>query len=340
MIKSIIRTVIAGFLVNAGGCVSSDTATLQRFEFSQAQMGLDFTITLYAREKPAARTAATDAFRRIGELNGILSDYDADSELSRLSQSSGTGDWIKVSPELGRVLTAAQRIARQSAGAFDITVGPSVNLWRRARRLQQLPAEALLTAMRQRVGYTNLQLDPGPPAARLRKAGMRLDAGGIAKGFALDEALAILRKSGHRRAMIHAGGDMVFGDPPPGRAAWNIELPNPGGEDTVAIAQLHNCALATSGDLVQFVEIDGVRYSHIVDPRTGIGMTNRSLVQVIAPDGITADSLSTAISVLGPEAGLGLVAKNPKTSCQVTEGLATERRVTRSKGFASHLAEP
>jgi thiamine biosynthesis lipoprotein len=166
---------------------------------------------------------------------------------------------------------------------------------------------------------------------------MRLDAGGIAKGYALDEAMRVLRGSGVKRAMILAGGDMIFGDPPPDRKGWQIELPGYVRASGPPVLSLANCALATSGDLVQFVELEGVRYSHIIDPRTGIGLTNRSLVHVIAPKGIDADGLSTAISVLGPGKGLSLIRQFRGAEFRLTQIGGANPPVVESSRFARHL---
>ena len=333
------RAALLCLLFAAVGCTSTDPGQLRRFEYSQAQMGLDFRMTLYAPDETTARAAAAAAYARIAELNQVLSDYDPDSELSRLSQSSGTGEWRTVSPDLWRVLEAGQLLAQQSGGAFDLTVGPSVNLWRRARRQHALPSPELLSEMRARVGYTNLLLEARQRRAQLTRADMRLDAGGIAKGYALDEALVVLRRYGIRRAMIHAGGDMIFGQPPPGRAGWLVELPGTGLTNPPVLSLAHQ-ALATSGDLSQFIEINGVRFSHIVDPRTGIGLTNRTLVNVIAPHGLTADALATAFSVLGPAGLPALLPLYPDVHCQLTEGLGAEARVVSSPGFARHVGNP
>ncbi len=157
--------------------------------------------------------------------------------------------------------------------------------------------------MRNRIGYRFLELNTTNHSALLARPDMRLDAGGIAKGYAMDEAMKVLRSMDIRHAMIHGGGDMVFGERPPGRRGWRIQLT----ETNAPALYLSNCALATSGDLVQYLEIDGVRYSHIVDPHTGVGLTNRSLVNVIAPDGITADSLSTTLNILGPAESAALL---------------------------------
>lgn len=295
----------------AGGCASPPQSTTpeQRHEFTRPQMGVPFRIVLYAREPAAARAAAEAAFARIAELNDLLSDYDPDSELSRLSRSSDEGRAVPVGPDLWRVLVRAQALAARSEGAFDVTVGPVVNLWRKARRERKLPFPASLEEARARVGHDKLVLDPARRTARLRVAGMRLDLGGIAKGYAVDEALAVLRARGIRRALVSGGGDLAVSAPPPGQRAWRIELAPP--ELTNAppaeFVWLKHAALATSGDTFQRLEIDGRRYSHIVDPRTGLGLTDHSLVTVIARDCLTADSLATAVSVLGPAKGLALV---------------------------------
>jgi thiamine biosynthesis lipoprotein len=238
------------------------------------------------------------------------------------------------------VLTAGQELARETDGAFDLTVGPSVNLWRRVRRQKEFPTPEMLARMRERVGYTYLELNAGLHAARLIRPDMRLDAGGIAKGYALDEAMEVLRKRGIRQAMIEAGGDIVLGDPPPGRKSWQVSLPDIDSTGAAPVLELRNCALATSGDLFQFVEFDGIRYSHVVDPRSGIGITNRALVHVVAPRGMAADSLATAVSVLGSQAGLKLLARRPGTAGQITTGTGPDANLTLTPAFARWLSNP
>jgi FAD:protein FMN transferase len=292
--------------------------TLQRFEFTETHMAVPFRIVLYATNEAHAKHASDAAFARIADLNGKLSDYDLDSELSKLSRTSGTGHFVPVSEDLWRVLEAAQHWAKRSEGGFDVTVGPVVNLWRHARRLQQFPRADRLADARSRVGYTNVVLDAKNRCVLLRVPGMRLDLGGIAKGFAGDEAVATLRRHGVRRALVAAAGDIRLGDSPPSSKGWKVELD--AGPDTNAPPQfvfLSNAAVATSGDLFQFLEIDGVRYSHIVDPRTGVGLTNSSLVTVVAPDGTTADAMATAVSVLGAGKGVELIRATPRTAVRI-----------------------
>ena len=269
-------------------------------------MGLPFRIVLYAADKTSADAAADAAFARMAQLNSILSDYDTDSELSRLSQTAGRGQAVRVSDDLWRVLERAQQVARGTGGAFDITCGPVVSLWRKARREKKLPDPVKLEEARRAVGFKKLRLNASDHSAELLAPYMRLDLGAIAKGYAVDEAINVLRTRGIRSALVAGGGDMMAGDAPPGADGWRIELAPLDATNAPAteFVLLKNAALATSGDLFQHVEIAGVRYSHIVDPRTGVGLTDHSLVVVIARDGMTADALSTSVSVLGPERGL------------------------------------
>ena len=295
--------------------LAADESSLARFEFNEPQMGVPFRIVLYAPDESTATQAAQDAFARIGELNAIMSDYETDSELNRLTRTSGPGRPVRVSGDLWDVLTRAQTLAERSGGAFDVTVGPYVGLWRKARREQALPKPALLADARSRVGWTNMILHPDTRSVELLAPVMHLDLGGIAKGYAVDEALAILRGHGLHRCLVSGGGDMAVGKPPPGRKGWQVKLDGKTrgetdkGGDTLRLSRE---AVATSGDLFQFLEIDGVRYSHIVDPRTGLGLTNRSLVTVVAPDCTTADSLATTVSVLGPREGMEFLRRYPQ----------------------------
>jgi thiamine biosynthesis lipoprotein len=272
-------------------------------------MGLPFRIVLYAPSVAAASAGAEAAFGRISRLNSILSDYDSDSELSRLSRSSGSHQEIPISDDLWRVLTKAQEISRKSDGAFDVTVGPLVNLWRKARRDKKLPDADWLKEAKSRVGYTNLVLNPARKTAMLLVPEMRLDVGGIGKGYALDEALNVLQRRGIFRALVTGGGDMAAGDPPPLQKGWRIEIPalDATNAPPASFVLLKGHGLATSGDLFQRLEIDGRRYSHIVDPRTGLGLTDHSLVTIIARDCTTADALSKVVSVLGPEKSFEIV---------------------------------
>ncbi len=327
---------VAGLLcLWLAGCIHR--APLERYEFQRPQMGLPFRIVLYARDAQKATNVAEAVWSRIAGLNSILSDYDEDSELSRLSRTGGSGQKVPLSRDLGIVLQEAERISRISEGAFDVTVGPYVQLWKRARRQRELPPADRLESARAAVGWQFVKLERTgvshqPLAATLLRPNMRLDLGGIAKGYALDEAAKVLRQRGVGHYLVSGGGDMVVGEPPPGELGWRIEV---GALDVTnappsRFVRLRNKALVTSGDRFQRVEIEGVRYSHIVDPRTGIGLSDHSLVTLIGPSGMTTDALSKLVSVLAPERGFelltrefpgveALVARQPKDEIEIRE---------------------
>ena len=321
-------------------CATRPNATLERFEFSRVEMGMSFHIVLYAANTNHAHQAATAAFDRVRALNALFSDYEDDSELTRLSRSSGQNQAVPISPELADVLQRAQALAERTQGAFDVTVGPYVVLWRRARRQRELPRPDLMELARDRVGYAKLHLDPVQRTALLAVPRMRLDLGGIAKGYALDEALRVLDRHGLNRTLVSGGGDLVAGDPPPGRKGWSIALTPLDQPDGMPSAHLllTRHAVATSGDLFQYVEIEGIRYSHLVDPRTGMALTERRLVTVTAPDSTTADSLSTALSVLGPQPGLELIAELPGVEARIQQLDGGAVRTHDSRGFHRRLA--
>jgi len=321
-------------------CVSTQTEdlTLNRYEFEQPEMGVPFRIVLFAPNPPLAQRAATAAFQRVKQLNDMMTDYDSDSELSTLSQTSGQGREVTVSHDLWVVLQRGQELAEQSGGAFDMTVGPYVNLWRQARRQGILPDPVRLAKARLSVGYRNVRLDPPRRGVTLLAPDMRLNLGGIAKGYAVDQALQVLSRFGVGNALVSGGGDMAVSGPPPGKKGWRIELPpldatNAPSTRFVVLAQ---AGISTSGDLFQRLELNGRRYSHIVDPRTGMGLTDHSLITVIAPNDFTADSLTKVMSVLPPKAALKFIKKRPRTAVRIVRQPAKKIELYESRQFGSY----
>ena len=294
----------------AMGCRTRSTAE-SRFEFPGTQMGMPWRFVLYAESRERAESAADAAWKRVAELNSILSDYEPSSELSRLSKTSGSGVDVPLSPDLERVLRKAEEVSRAGEGAFDITVGPRVDVWKRARRQRQLPEPARIEAARAACGWSNVVLSRdsrGRATARLLKPGMRLDPGGIAKGYAIGETSRVLREHGIRNSLVTAGGDLYAAGSPPGRDGWIVTVGEPDVPDAPPSRRLRlrDGALVTSGDLFQRVEIGGVRYSHIVDPRTGQALTDHSQVTLVGRDPMTLDALSKVLSVQGPGRADGL----------------------------------
>lgn len=253
-------------------------------------MGTLVRITIYSNDASPMRAA----FDRIAALDEKLSDYKQDSELNRLCRTHDQA--VKVSEDLFRVLEASQKLSRLTDGAFDVTIGPVTHLW----RVGKTPDAATMA----RVGWRYLVLDTRHRTVELKLAGMQLDLGAIAKGYAGDEALKTLRGLGVKRALIAVSGDVVAGEAPPGARGWRVGLEPAGGE-----ILLRNAAVSTSGDTEQSREIGGVRYSHIIDPKTGLGLTSAIAVTVVARRGLDADPVATAVSVLGEERGRAVFQK-------------------------------
>lgn len=269
----------------------------RRFVFERPLMATRFAITCHGEDETAARKAADKAFAAAEEVNRIASDYSPESELMRLPSGRAT----KVSPVFAELLTASFHFAEASGGAFDPALGPLTRLWRESRRTRQLPAPMDVANAREASGWKHATWDATASTILLERPGMQLDLGGIAKGFAADRMLAVMVKAGFPRTCIAAGGDLRLGAPPPGKTAWRVGLQTFNEEKPEEAVELVNCAVSTSGDLHQFAEIDGKRYSHILNPATGLGLTERIAVSIIAPDATTSDALATAACVVGPE---------------------------------------
>jgi thiamine biosynthesis lipoprotein len=295
-----LRTLLLSLLLSA-----LSAHALERFDFTAPLMATTFRISLHAETQAQAESAADAAFKRIAALNAVCSDYEPNSELMQLC-NTGPNQPFHASADLFDITARALAISRLTGGAFDITCGNLSHLWRRAKRLKKLPPADRLQQARAATDWHAVQLDETARTITLLKPGMLLDLGGIAKGYAADAALRILRDHGLPRALVIAGGDIAIGDPPPGTDAWDIKLrqfTKPSPEEDLVTVRLHNCAVSTSGDLYQFTEIDGTRYSHILSPQTGLGLTTRIACSVIAPDCTTSDALATAMCVLGKERG-------------------------------------
>ena len=332
-----------GLLLIALPTASAGQEALQRFSRSEVHMAVDFEVVLYASDAAKADEALTKAMQRIAELDKRLSDYDLDSELSKLSETSANRDdqsspapAVKLSDDLWQVLSTSQDISRASDGAFDMTIGPLTKLWRRARRWKELPEPDALASARNSVGFKFVKLDQAARTARLLKPNMRLDLGGIAKGFAADEAVETIIACGISRVLVRASGDIATANPPPGERGWRVGVAplNPD-EPPTRFVEIANCGISTSGDARQHLVINGRRYSHIIDPRSGEPIGSRSSVTIIAPRATLADALATAASVLGPDQALSLIRKFDGAELfMVCEDEAGQQRSVESPGMS------
>src|SRR6478735_9503518 len=292
-----------------------------KYVFEQAKMGSPFTIIIYTTDSAKAALIAAKGFRLADSLNNILSDYIDSSEINRLSASSGKNRYVPVSAPLFDVIKQAQAAAELSNGAYDITIGPVVTLWRKARKAKTFPDKDSLHAALQKTGYTYVHLDTLHQSVCLEKAGMQLDVGGLGKGFVAQAALNLVQENGFNSAMVNAGGKIVTTNAPGDQKGWLIGINQPEDKENILpkMLALQNMAVSTSGDIYQYVALNGKKYSHIVNPKAGIGLTNQKNVTAIAKDGTTADWLSTACSVLSIKQSMRLIKKIQGAALLITE---------------------
>lgn len=330
-----IKFIAALFLAVLAGCQSvPQNSSLVRFEFTEPHMGTLFSITLFAPDQTSAKAAADAAFHRVADLERIMTDYDPQSELRQLCLRP-VGEPTRVSPELFFIIKESQRVARETGGAFDITVGPLVHAWRAARKSKVLPSAEELARLRQRIGYEKLRLDARSRSVTFLAPNMELDLGGIGKGYAADEALAVVRRKGITSALVAASGDIAIGDAPPGKAGWKVGIQAMDGDsnELYRTVLLHNAGISTSGDTEQNVQINGVRYSHIIDPATGLGLTNRIQDTIIGPNATITDGLDTPIGIMGVKRGLTLIDSRPELAAIIVTKDAEGRHVFVSRQF-------
>lgn len=258
-----------------------------RHEFTHLQMGTQFRMVFYEADSAKAQRLANTCWKRLDALNLVMSDYRSDSEIMQLCVNAKVGEWYSVSEDLFHIISESQKAAELTDGLFDITISPLTKLWRRAKRKSVLPIPSQLKIAREYIGYQFIELDSLTKSICFFKPGMRLDFGGIGKGFALDELMETLKNENVNSALLEAGGSILLSNPPPDENSWKINIGDEG-------YNLSNCGISTSGDRFQFVEIDGKRYAHILDPRTGLGFHEPHEITVIAPNATTADWASTA----------------------------------------------
>ena len=296
-----------------------------RFEFSHSSMGSLFTIVGYGSDSLRAKETALTAFSMIDRFNLIMSDYNPESELMQLCRRSGQENYTQVSSELYDIIWQSLFWSEWSKGIFDITVGTYSQLWRRAGRKDLLPDPHQIDKAASTVGFQYIKLDSANQSVRLVKPDMQLDLGGIAKGYTVDKIFKLFRDKGFERILVDGGGDIMTGESPPGARGWKIRIENENGIDSVSF--LSNCAIATSGDLYRFTEIDGIRYSHIIDPFTGYGISMPRTVTVSAPTCTEADVLASILSIIGPDRGFEMLKKLESVRALIIEMKNDEKKL-------------
>lgn len=340
-IKAICLILMPLFLAGAG---RSDAGAqgLERYQFRSNHMGSQFTVILYCGSEEEAERVSAGAFELIEQINRVMSDYLPESELNRLSATSGTNRMVNVSDPLFEILRTAGKISEHTDGLFDVTIGPLTRAWRMTRMMPEpeLPDERELEDLLNRIGYQSIRLDEEKTGVLLEKGGMRLDLGGIAKGYAAERAVEYMKERGVEISLLDAGGDITLGDAPPGRNHWEVAIPvQKGGDGGHIRLGLENQTVTTSGDMFQYVVIDGVRYSHIIVPQTGVGSTRQQQASVISENGMYADAYASALTLMDPEDGIRLIESVPNTEAVIFVNLNDEIVRYESTGFSRYVID-
>ena len=269
-----------------------------RFEYTHQQMGTQIRLVFYTTNNDKADSVASLAFNRIDALNKKLSDYLDNSELNLLANQ--VQKEVVVSDDLYGVLKKANEVSEATNGAFDVTAGTLIQLWRKTRKTKILPTKLQLEIAKEHVGYKYITF-PKKNVVLLNANTIQLDLGGIGKGFTADEVIKVLELNGVTSALVDMGGDILVSNPPPGKEHWVLAFSycNEKGKEVTKKIGLKDAAVATSGDMYQYVEIEGEKYSHIINPQTGMALNNNVQVTTIAKNATEADALASAFSVMG-----------------------------------------
>lgn len=289
--------------------------TLRRYVANRLSMACVYVIEVYGPDAAALPGAVSAALDEVDRVDRLMSNYKTDSALSRINREAAQHP-VAVDPEVFGLIADAMRYSRESDGAFDITVGPLMKAWGFFRGEGRLPPADELTAARRHVGSRHVTLDPANKTIAFDEAGIELDLGGIAKGYAVDRAVAVLRQRGIAAALVSSGGSTVFGlGAPPLRKAWDVEIQDPiDSRKTALHVQLNDRVVSVAGNSEKFFDLGGVRYSHIMDPRTGKPVQGVLSVAVVAATGTAADALDDAFYVLGPAATRPYLQRLPETT--------------------------
>ena len=274
-------------------------AKTRKFSYSEIKMGSAFNLIIVSTNSNKANHLARKSYELVDSLSHIFSNYDSSSELSKINASAGLLPY-KMSPAMLDLVQKAEQAFIQSKGAYDISIGPLSTLWRNARKAKLFPDSSTVVATKKLVGLNQVKINKRLGTIFLPNADMQLDFGGIAKGYIAQWVINYLKANGIQQALADAGGDIVMSGAPLNQKGWliGVNLPETTDELMTKKLLLSNAAVATSGDVYQYIEYKGVKYSHIINPLTGYGVTNLRNVTIIAKTGSTADWLATACSIL------------------------------------------
>jgi thiamine biosynthesis lipoprotein len=301
-----------------------------RYEASHAAMGAVFTIVAYGSEARYLAQVVNEAFEEIDRLDAQMSNYRPESELEGINHRAGR-EAVLVEPKLFQLIRDALCYSEETGGAFDVTVGPLVKAWGFFRGQGRVPPRGELSEVLKRVGYRHLKLDPATRTIRFDTDGVELDLGGIAKGYAVDQAVEILRSNGVTSALVSSGTSSLYAlGAPPSERGWKVTLRDPYKAEKVGdVVHLKNYSLSASGNYEKFFQLRGKTYCHILDPRSGRPVENMLATAVLAPRAVQSDALSTAFFVLGVKGSRNYLSTHPNLVALFYQPTAAKARFKR-----------
>jgi thiamine biosynthesis lipoprotein len=313
------------------------SAQLKRFQFSENRMGSTFNLIFFHTDSAEAVQIANQCFLIVDSLNNIFSDYSSESEVGKLALQTNQPD-IKVSDKLFSMIVRSKDAWERSGKTFDITIGALTQLWRKAKKENRFPSDSEVKVAKDFTGFNNVIINEDSRTISFKKPGIRFDFGGIVPGYAAQRVIDFLKSKNINIALADASGDIVMGDAPLGKEGWTIgiNLPENANEIWDKKLELKNFAVSTSGDVYRYTIHNGIKYSHIIDPKTGYGVTSQRNVTVITKYGADADWLATACSILPIKKALALAKKEHAAILIAT--LNDEKVVTyKSKSFDQYF---
>lgn len=305
-------------LLAVAACTPASRPGAATVEERRLAMGSELHLTALTADEPRARAAFAAVYAEFERLESLLSVWREGSDITRMNEAAGSGA-IAVHADTRAVLAAAAEISAWTGGAFDITFGALAEVWKFDHdQDNHVPSAAEIAARLPRVDYRAVVVDEVRGTAAITRAGVRIHAGGIGKGYAVDKAVTLLRRAGLTNFMVQAGGDLYVAGTA-GGTPWRLGIQDPRGpaDQPFALVELSDATLSTSGDYERFFEHGGVRYHHLLDPATGQPARGSRSVTVVTRAATRADGLSTGVFILGPERGMALVERLPEVEAVI-----------------------
>ena len=272
-------------------CASLHGQDLERFSYTKSKLGTEFSITFYTTDSLRADSVQRIAFEQVDQLNMVFSDYEYDSHAMKLSRLNSADTTLVIDAHMHRLLSKIQPLSAKTQGAIDVTIGPLTKLWRHAFRQQIFPDSSEILVAQNNVSFQFIEVLFNN-RIHIKNENLSLDFGSVAKGFIVDEVFEFFQRAGIESVLIDGGGDIRVGKAPPGKKGWDIMLENE------AVLSMENRAIASSGSSHKYLEWNGKKYSHIINPRTGYGITNPKTITVEAATCVNADIFATLAIIL------------------------------------------